>query len=527
MANPPSDQKTTRTTPTTTNGGGGIGGGGLSGGPSKAGSGVLKDDVRGMGYDAGQSWLSPGGGGATKTTPGKDTKGAKDSPNPSAKTGDPRVAGSDKNAGNDKKKMSNVMQDLGQVESMGEVNGALGTAIEGLAPGIGNAFEATFDIKVKGMLWYGKFKFKMGVKQTDAGFELSGSVGLAIGVELDAWVASASAEAYGNLGFTAKGDTGGECVNLISLGIYNWLSPQPINVANDPEGAAAQKISRLGGWAWFADEIFGDHFDEKVMATMEDETKGDEADVLEMSSELGIGGNVTLLPGDDEEVSAGLRGGYRTVGTLGKNKDGRLERKDQAAWVINLPASFTVKGHAVEVDLSAKYVLGKGWDIEVAVDAAFNGEDMAAFGASVWALYGNVVTTALGQLNGKESSKTIADLSRALMAVPYTAFMAACTANEALAKGMGLEAEAGLGVTVGYSDGKVKLEVDLFHSVSGEREADGALASVKAKGAVKTKSKLLEQSFDVGAALDVVKQAAEQKATAKPAAKPMTKPTAK
>jgi hypothetical protein len=130
--------------------------------------------------------------------------------------------------------------------------------------------------------------YKISAKRTDQGFELSGGQAVAVGLVVSSGSLKAWAGIKGNLGFGVKADSAAECVDLLLLPLYTWMSSQTptlYDVLFSPQFAA---LKALGGVKWLADSIFGDNFDERVLAMMDPDSKGDGADTFTFEGGIGL-----------------------------------------------------------------------------------------------------------------------------------------------------------------------------------------------------------------------------------------------
>lgn len=301
--------------------------------PSKQGSGqssgaqsAMKRDLKSKDFAAGEEALKPKDGAPKEGGKAKPTVTSLDS-----------------------KKAKKVAADLGKVQTISAANQAMGNFLGELVPNEGHSVEVDLDLKVfvQGIM----IGMDLGcrVERTKHGVELSGNMGLIIGVggafgggpgDGKAW-----AGLKGTMGFKSKADSGPECLDLIMFGVDRWLRNQQVTLVDAITSPVFSGMKALGKGEWMADAIFGDGFGEKVLKAMAPKSKGDEADTLESTYDIGIAGGLdgevgAAAFGASFDVGASKR--YESTTTLSKNDKGKLKRTEKGQTATDLSLSLSV-----------------------------------------------------------------------------------------------------------------------------------------------------------------------------------------
>lgn len=248
-----------------------------------------------------------------------------------------------------------IAADLGKAHSIQAANAVLGSFLQALAPSPGTSVEVDLDLKifVDGIM----VGLDLGgrVEHTKHGVELSGNLGLAIGVGAVAGAGITEnavwAAVKGTMGFKAKGDSGGECLDLIMLGVDRWLRNREVTFLDAVTSPGLSAMKATGNGAWIADAIFGGGFSAKVMKAMDPKSRGDEADTLESSFDLGLDFGAEGKAGVGKlAASAGASGNMRreTVSTLAKNDKGQLKSTSSGGIAGDFGLNFGIGPFAVE-----------------------------------------------------------------------------------------------------------------------------------------------------------------------------------
>lgn len=385
-------------------------------GSSGAAAGALKSGLRGQDFAAGEGALSPvqrkapeGGGKTPPKTPA--TKGG------ATKPGAQNTAGAPANnipkpevATLDKKKALKLAQDLGKATSIVQANAMVGSFLGALAPTPGTTVDASLKVAVMVKGIYLSIGYNVALEHTDHGMEMKGKMAVGIGIGIGGGAGlmggSAFATIQGAMGFTAKGDSTGECLDLVMLGLDQWLRVQEPSWAEMALSPAMAILRTTGGGAWVADALFGAGFDDKVLAAMDPKSKGEEADTLTFTESLGIdaGASGKMGLGGDMDLEAGVNANVRheQQSTIAKNDKGKLDpavEKSGLAGEMGMKVGvggFSGKGSS---SFFMPYKDVKSSKLDLSLEVGFPGAGAVGdYAKQLWSVYQSAIMQAAGKL---------------------------------------------------------------------------------------------------------------------------------
>lgn len=458
-----------------TSGAGGLGGAGGVGGASKAGA------KPGGTKPAGSS-KPVGAVGGTSQDRNTGSKGEGKALDPIEK---PRIASVSE------EKMGSFTEDLGQVDSMSAAQQAIGAALELFAPRPGTSAEVALDVKIFAIGLYAGLKLKGGVKCTEAGFELSGSMAVSVGVGIAAGPTKAWAGLEGMVGFNAKGDSGAECMDLVGLGIYTWMCNQEITLYDAIFSPVLTILKATGGMGWLADQVFGEGFDEAVLKQMDPNSAGDEADTLLFEQQLGLDAGAEAEAGTGPaKVGAGvgfnIGGGTKT--TYGKSDDGKLEETTQSGIAGSIGLDLAIGG----LSLSGGCAFWKPSDgpaeVELSVEIGLPGGPLSLLATTIWDAWGGAIG---GSIAGISDERLREQIELGALTTPRAGVMAALEACHF--------AHAGIEFVFTISGAEREFAVELVKKAEFDVTAGAGIAGASVDVSATTKSEIYHHHWTVGA----------------------------
>lgn len=390
-------------------------------GSSAGGAGALRGMARGLSFDDGAALLAPvqrkttsGGGPAKATTRGPT------GPRGGAHGTDPaEVSEAD---------VTSLSEDLGPVDSMPAALAAIGAALELFAPRPGTSASVDLRVQVFAVGLYAGLKLHGGVKRTQQGFELDGSMGLSIGLGLAAGPTTMWAGLEGTVGFAAKGDSGAECLDLVGLGIHSWLCDQEVTVYQAVTCPLMSMLKVSGGMKWLADQMFGSGFDDKVLRGMDSGAAGDEADTLGFEQSLGVDAGIEAGEqvggaGTTVAIGGGIAGAERT--TYEKGADGKLAETTESGVKGSFNVALEVGGLKVAGGASFWKPSGGEAEGELMLEFGLPGGAISSLATTIWDAWGDVI---VGGIQGIDSEELRASIEAAAVTQPRATVMAALEA---------------------------------------------------------------------------------------------------
>jgi hypothetical protein len=383
-----------------------------------------------------------------------------------------------------KSDMEAMTGNLGEVADMSTAFGAIAGALTLCAPRPGTSAHADFAITIYASGFYCSLELKGDVKHTEHGFELGGAMGLGIGVGVAAAQVTAWAGLEGTIGFDAKGDSANECLDLVGLGIYNWLTMQEITVWDLIYNPVMTILQANGGNTWLADMIFGEGFDEEVMAKMDPKGAGDEADTLSYYAELGLDAGIAAELGAGNAkvgIGANLDVGYKSETTLSKGDDGKLDRETEAGCdgSVGLDATFL----GFKVSGACNFWIPKGGvpEVELCVEIQTPGGPLAGMAIALWDVWGEIIKTSEKSIPYDEVCENLQNAAVTLPRAGVMGYLTAmgfahpgiefvysmsgpeCSIGLELVNHVGFDVRLGAGVGGGSLETDVATKTEIYH----------------------------------------------------------------
>ncbi len=361
--------------------------------PSSGGNTQLKQGLKGMSFQQGQQALAPqGGGGAPVQMRGgkgkrKGRGGGGGQQNQQNQQTTPTPTTPPKEG-----TLTKIAKSLGEVEDIEGAFMGIGSLIDVFAPTAGQGFSGAIDVKIKppgGNGFYLNLNFEGTAKRNnDDKLELEGKVGVVVGAAGKMTYFDGYVGARGMLAVKAISDSGFQALQLMGLGIHKTIAAWTTKGAN-----------------W----LFGQGYEEKVVEGMTPKTKGDKADALEYTGELGVEGG---LGGGDEDTAGELKlaAGYRGKTTLSKEKEGdkKVQSETEHGFMAVLAAKAKALGVEFEGAIDAFLTKGKApqWELkgELAADKG-KLKDVMAVTKAVGDVFGGAVGVFRSGVSTYEKSK--------------------------------------------------------------------------------------------------------------------------
>lgn len=440
-------------------------------------NGALKRDLRSKDFAAGEAALKPKSNGA-----GADDAAAKS--NGAAK---PSVATVDK------KQAKKVAADLGKAQSIQAANFIMGSFLEALVPSPGTSLEVDLEMKVfvdgvmVGMDLGGR------IERTKYGVEMSGDMGVALGVGAVAGAGITESKVWaaleGTMGFKAKADSAPECLDLMMLSLDRWMRNKEVTFVDALTSPFMSAMKATGNGAWLADAIFGGGFAARVTKNMDAKSKGAEADTIESTYDLGIDAGAEGKAGIGKAaVSGGATGNVRreTTSTLSKNDKGQLKTSTEKGVAGDFGLSLGAAGFkgvgagsffrpddgAMRLDLSLDIGVPKGFGSTA---------DIAKAIIRVWETAAGQAASKVGGDSGKAARKAMTDGPRA--------------SALAVLEGLGFVVPA-VRIAFGMEGKKRTFAIEVTRKAEFD-EAIGAGAGGSIGGSIEAGTKLLDKEWTV------------------------------
>ena len=224
------------------------------------------------------------------------------------------------------KDVQKFASDLGVVSDYSSLATVVGVFIQGQAPIENTLFEGSIKIKVYHPTGLGfDLSFILSGEKTGEGFSLGVGVELFLGWKSQYWKDVIEAEVGWTLSADAvgTGDSATECLEILGLGLRMGIEKM--------SGRAAEA---------FMDGTTVDG----IIAHMDDENSGDEADTLSLSLTAAVGGGLDIKK---LGLKSGGDVGLSTEKTIGKKADGELDVKTKS--VVSISNETSLNGFAVSI----------------------------------------------------------------------------------------------------------------------------------------------------------------------------------
>jgi len=224
------------------------------------------------------------------------------------------------------KEVQTFAADLGEVETYSDLATAVGDFIQLQAPLENTLFEGSITVKVYNPVGLGfDLSFVLSGEKTAEGFSLGAGVELFLGWKSKQWEGVFEAQVGWSFSANAEGtgDSAAECLEILGLGLR-------MGVAKLSDSAA--------------DVFMSDFNAAEIIANMDDESQGAEADTLSLTLGAAFGGGLKV-----EKLGLETEGdiGTASTKTLSKGKDGAL--KTETKDVVTISHETQTNGIAVSV----------------------------------------------------------------------------------------------------------------------------------------------------------------------------------
>jgi len=367
-----------------------------------------------MDFAAGEAALAPvqrketvgkasGAGKAPATsTAGKggDTKGTK---TPDIQK--PEVAALDKN------QTIKLSKDLGKAKSIQQANNTIGNFLAHLAPSPGTSMKGDIKIEVFIEGVYVSLGYDVSLEHTKYGMELKGKLSTAVGVGVGAGAGLVGGKAFaavqGTMGFKSKGDSVGECLDLVMLGLDQWLRNQELTWQDIALNPAMMTLRATGGAEWLANAIFGAGFSAQVIKGMDPKSTGKEADEISFTETLGLDAGVSASAGvGNAKVKGGASGNLRheEETTLSKDDAGKLKTKNKSGMAGNFAMNAgvgPVSGKGAGAFFLPNYS-AKDAKLDLSLEAGFpQAGTVGHIAKDLWGTYQSAITGGASKVGNK------------------------------------------------------------------------------------------------------------------------------
>lgn len=463
-------------------------------------SGAVKGALRGQSFASQEAMLTP----VQRKTPGATPKTEQKShsaPMTAKQGAEPEPTNTPKVAQVTAAQKRKLKQDLGKARSIQEANLRVGNFLSGLVTQPKTSVDAdlSVEVEVSGVIM--KVAYGIGLEHTDTGYELRGNALIGVGVGFKVSIADAAATIEGAMNFKSKGDTVGECFDLVLLAIDRWLRDRKLTYSASAPGVLISALKYIGVGEYVADALFGASFATEVMKKM-DPTKlpngkdNEEADTIEFTEELGlnVGASVGVAGLANIDGDAGM--GYREKTTLGKEASGQLKTEEENGLAGHMSLSGGALG--VKGKTEAEYFLTgfKELEGEASLTTSLTVPQvvaqLATWSITAFKAYADATFIKLKKMGGR-LAQIGGVIERAIAAVQgdavaklgtFTA-LGACELKVTLSVKLTKDALTG------------NLSIELVNSIGGEFDVGAAVAGVGVGGHIKTGTKLVDKPFNI------------------------------
>lgn len=462
-------------------------------------AGAVKGALRGQSFASQEAMLAP----VQRKTPATDTtatdttaKGKGKAPAGGGPAADVAKTARPKVAKVGKQQKLKLVQDLGTAKSIQMANAIVGHFLAMLVTEEGTSVDAELKVVVQIDGIAMKLGYGVGLEHTEHGYEMRGKLLVGIGVGFDVSVVDVMATIDGAMGFKSKGDSVGECFDLVMLALDTWLRDRTLKISATAPGVAVDAFKMLGGGVWVADRVFGRAFAGEVMKKMDamktaagKENEG--ADTIETTQEIGLNVEAGVGLANVAELGAEGGGGVRSKQTLGKDlKSGKLATEEETGLTGKMSLAGAALGFKGQTE--CEYFLGDESEIELSSSLTVPQQvaQVAAWGVNAFGTYVNQLSAGALTKQGTIGARIAALVKRATSAVQNSAI-----------KALGL-------LGLGACELKFKLSLKLTESaltgsfvieIINKAELDvgggAGLAAVDVQGSIKTGTKILDEPF--------------------------------
>lgn len=467
---------------------------------SASSTGAVKGALRGQSFEAQEAMLTP----VQRKTPGATAKSgpkpqsppmtAKAGAEPDAATKAPKVA---QVTAQQKLKLK---QDLGKATSIQEANLRIGNFLSGLVTQVGTSVDAdlSISVEVSGVIF--KAAYGIGLEHTEEGYELRGNALIGVGVGFKVSIADAAATIEGAVNFKSKGDSVGECFDLVLLAIDRWLRERQLKYSSTAPGVLINALKFVGVGATVADALFGESYATEIMKKMDPmklangkENKG--ADSIEFTEDLGLNVEASVGVGGLASIDGDAGVGYREKTTLGKDaQTGKLKTEEEKGLAGHMSLSGGVLGVKGKTEAEHFITSWEPLEGEASLATSLTIPQVIAQ-AATWSLttfkaYADATFVKL-KAKGGRMAQIGAVIERAIAAVR----------DDAVAKlgaftGLGAcELKFTLKLTLTKDALKGNLAIELINKLGGEFDVGAGVAGVGLGGHIKTGTKLVDKDF--------------------------------
>jgi|GEM_PF-5949247 len=469
---------------------------------SASSTGAVKGALRGQSFEAQEAMLTP----VQRKTPDATPKtGPKpQSPPMTAKAGaDPaKTTNAPKVAQVTAQQKLKLKQDLGKAKSIQEANLRIGNFLGGLVTQVDTSVDADLSVEVEVAGVILKAAYGIGLEHTKQGYELRGNALIGVGVGFKISIADAAATIEGAVNFKSKGDSVGECFDLVLLAIDRWLRERQLKYSSTAPGVLINALKFMGVGETVADALFGESYAAEVMKKMDPMKLGngkdnEGADSIEFTEDLGLNVSASVGVGGLAKIDGDAGVGYREKTTLGKDaKTGEATTEEEKGLAGHMSLSGGALGVKGKTEAEYFITAWKELEGEASLVTSLTVPQVIAQ-AAAWSLtafkaYADATFVKLNKIGGR-MAQIGAVIERAIAAVQGDAI-----ATLGAFTGLGsCELKFTLKLTLTKDALNGNLTIELINKIGADVDVGAGVAGVGLGGHIKTGTKLVDKPFTV------------------------------